>query len=163
MVGTSRSAAVRAANSVPAVYLPPKKTGLQKDYYPALPDEGLKPREGQGPPYRSRSRWRLSSSAALEVCREEAGSGLTLTSFQGDLGPQRACLNRLSVASTSQLPHASPAWSTGVGVVVCQPSEPHQQRARSQAGANRAPGLLPPLGSHQETTLHPLHSQENIV
>jgi len=149
MAETSSSAAVCFANFDPIAYLLSKKTGLEKDYYPALLDEGLKPREGQGPAYRDRSRWILHSFAALEVCQEEASSGLTLTSFQGDFGPERACLNRLSVASRSKLPHAGPAWSTDVGVVVCQPSQPHLQRARSQARSklstrsHSSPGLSP--------------------
>ena len=131
------------------MYLLSKKTGLETDYYPALLDEGLKPREGQGPAYRDRSRWMLSSFATLDVCQEEASSGLTLTSFQGHLSPEWVCLNRLSVASRSKLPHAGPAWSTDVGVVVCQPSQPHLQRACSQAGRKLStrsppsPGLSP--------------------
>ena len=99
MVETSSSISVCTANFDQIVYLLSKKTGLEKDYYPALLDEGLKPREGQGAAYRDRSRWMLSSFATLEVYQEEASSGLTLTSFLGDLGPERACLNRLSVAS----------------------------------------------------------------
>lgn len=149
MVETSSNIAVRAANFDPIVYLLSKKTGQEKDYYPALLDERLKPREGQGPAYRDRTRWMLSSFATLEVCQEEASSGPTLISFQGDLSPEWACLNRLSMASRSKLPHASPAWSTDAGVVVCQPSQPHLQRACSQAGSKLStmsppsPGLPP--------------------
>lgn len=163
MVETSSSIVVCTANFDPTVYLPSKKTGQEKDYYPALLDEELKPREGQGPAYRDRSRWMLSSFATLEVCEEEASSGLTLTSFQGDISPERDCLNRLSVASRSKLPHAGPAWSTDVGVVVCQPLQPHLQRACSQAQSKLSNRSPPSLGLSPQDTLHPLHRQENIV
>lgn len=149
MAETSGNTAVCSANFGPTAYLLSKKTGQEKNYYPALLGEGLKPREGQGPAYRDRSRWMLSSFATLEVCQQEASSGLTLTSFQGDLGPERDCLKRLSVASRSKLTHASPAWSTDVGVVVRQPSQPHLQRACSQARSKLStrsppsPGLSP--------------------
>ena len=150
MVETSSSIAGCTANFDPIVYLLSKKTALEKDYYPALLDEGLKPREGQGPAYRDRPRWMLSSFATLEVCQEDASSALTLTSFHGELGPELTCLNRLSVASRSKLPHAGPAWSTDVGAVVCQPSQPHLQRACSQARSKLSPpspGFSPQDGS----------------
>lgn len=132
MVKTSPSIAVCTASLSPAVCLLSETPELEKDYYPALLDEALKPREGQGSAYRDRARWMLSSPAALEVHGEGASSGVTLTTFQGDLGPEQRCLGRISVVSRSKLPHTSPAWSTDPGVVVCQLSLPHLQRIGSK-------------------------------
>lgn len=44
-----KKASVLLLVALPTVYLLSKKTGLDKDYYPALLKEGLKPAEGQGP------------------------------------------------------------------------------------------------------------------
>lgn len=86
-VKTSPSITVCTASVSPAVYLLSETPELEKDYYAALLDEALKPGEGQGSAYREGARWMLSSPAALEVCREGASSGVTLTSFQGNLAP----------------------------------------------------------------------------
>lgn len=105
----------------------------------------------------------LSSFATLEVPQEEDSSDLTLTSFQGDLGLERACVIMFFVASRSKLPRASPARSTDIGAVVCQPPRPHLQRACSQIWCKMS--TRSPLGwaLHHESALLPLHSQENIV
>lgn len=74
----------------------------------------------------------LSSFASLEVLQEEVSSDLTLILSRGDLSPEWDCLIVFFVASRSKLPRANPAWSTDVGAVVCQPPQPHLQRACSQ-------------------------------
>lgn len=151
MVKTSPSIAVCTPSTSPAVYLLSETPELEKDYYPALLDEAQKPREGQGSAHRDGARWMLSPPAALEVCRAGASSGVTLSSFQGDLSPEQACLSRSSVASTSKLPQASPAWSTEPGVVVCQLSLPHLQRAGRKRSTECAP---PPCSHHRPLLTH---------
>lgn len=98
-VKTSPSIAVCTVSLSPAVYLLSERPELEKDYYPALLDEALKPREGQGCAYRDGARWMLSSPTAPEVCREGASPGVTLTSFQRDLFEQELCGFHIKAAS----------------------------------------------------------------
>lgn len=138
-VKTSPSIAVCTASLSPAVYLLSERPELEKDYYPALLDEALKPREGQGCAYRDGARWMLSSPTAPEVCREGASPGVTLTSFQRDLFEQELCGFHIKAASRQP---SLERRARGCGVSSC-----HCHICKG-LGAKGALGVLPALGSH---------------